>query len=198
MAGKTNIPSRNCDSNEIDIDALTRGLRATIERDDRLRRKEDNYIKIYSDDCAKNRSRISFPIIWFILHLWKYFNLLTIKIVSIRSRYDSDSETTRCASKSPYLHIMILFKHTQKKLDFKFVESSVSLHGKNDFAEVSKVLHRYRSENNFLGSSKLCTIERLWVDNSAVKSFNILAISLNVLYNYFNGSTKIIFRSISN
>jgi len=63
MAGKRNIPSRNCDSNEIDIDALTLGFRATIERDDRLRRKEDNYcIQIY-DDRAKNRSRISFFII---------------------------------------------------------------------------------------------------------------------------------------
>jgi len=29
----------------------------------------------------------------------------------IRSHYDSNCETTRCASKSPYLHIMTLLKH---------------------------------------------------------------------------------------
>lgn len=43
MAGKTNIPSRNCDSNnKIDIDALIHGLHA-IERDDRVYRKKQNY-----------------------------------------------------------------------------------------------------------------------------------------------------------
>jgi len=39
-------------------------------------------------------------------------------------------------------------------------------------------------------------VEHLGVDNAA-KSFYILAISLNVLHNYFNGPNKIIFRSIS-
>lgn len=43
MAGKTNIPSRYCDSNEIDVDALTCRLRVTIEHDERLCQKEENY-----------------------------------------------------------------------------------------------------------------------------------------------------------
>jgi len=30
----------------------------------------------------------------------------------------------------------------------------VKLHGKNDFAEISKNLARYRFENNFIGLSK--------------------------------------------
>jgi len=64
---------------EIDIDALTLGFRATIERNDRLCRKEDNYcIKIYSDDRAKNKSRILFLIIRFILYL-KIFHPLDNK-----------------------------------------------------------------------------------------------------------------------
>jgi len=33
---------------------------------------------------------------------------------------------------------------------------------------------------------------------NAAKSFNIPAISLNILYNYFDGPNKIIFRSVSN
>jgi len=36
------------------------------------------------------------------------------------------------------------------------------------------------------------------VDNSAAKNFNILATSLNVLLNYFDSLSKIIFRSVSN
>jgi len=40
-------------------------------------------------------------------------------------------------------------------------------------------------------------VERLSVDNNAAKNFNILAISLNVLHNYFDDSNKIIFRSVS-
>jgi len=35
-------------------------------------------------------------------------------------------------------------------------------------------------------------------NDNAVNSFNILAINLNVLHNYFNVSNKIIFRSVSN
>jgi len=35
------------------------------------------------------------------------------------------------------------------------------------------------------------------VDNNAAKSINILAISLNVLHNYLNGSNKIIFKSVN-
>jgi len=39
-------------------------------------------------------------------------------------------------------------------------------------------------------------IKRLNVDNNA-KSFNIIAISLNVPYNYFYDPNKIIFKSVS-
>jgi len=35
------------------------------------------------------------------------------------------------------------------------------------------------------------------MDNAA-KSFNILTISLNILYNYFHSSTKLFFWSVSN
>jgi len=40
-------------------------------------------------------------------------------------------------------------------------------------------------------------VERLNVDYKVAKSFNILAISLNVLRNYFDDSNTIIFRSVS-
>jgi len=39
-------------------------------------------------------------------------------------------------------------------------------------------------------------VERLNINNNA-KSFNILAISLSVLHNYFDGPNNIIFRSVS-
>jgi len=38
--------------------------------------------------------------------------------------------------------------------------------------------------------------ERSNVDDNATKSFNILASSLNVLYNYFDGQNKIIFKFV--
>jgi len=40
-------------------------------------------------------------------------------------------------------------------------------------------------------------VQRLSVDDNAEKSFNILAISLSTLHNYFDGPNKIIFRSVS-
>jgi len=40
-------------------------------------------------------------------------------------------------------------------------------------------------------------VERLSIDDNAAKSFNILAISLSVLHNYFNGPNKIILKSVS-
>jgi len=43
------------------------------------------------------------------------------------------------------------------------------------------------SQNNY--------VENLSVDDYAVKSFDILAISLSDLRNYFDGLTKIFFRS---
>jgi len=33
--------------------------------------------------------------------------------------------------------------------------NDITIHGKNDFAETSKILAKYRSENNFVGLSKL-------------------------------------------
>ena len=39
-------------------------------------------------------------------------------------------------------------------------------------------------------------IEHLNIDDIAVKNFNILATSLNILHNYF-GSNKIIFKSVT-
>jgi len=40
-------------------------------------------------------------------------------------------------------------------------------------------------------------IERLNIDDNAAKSYNILAISWNVLHNYFDGSNKIICKTVS-
>jgi len=40
-------------------------------------------------------------------------------------------------------------------------------------------------------------IECLNVDDNAAKSFNIIAIRLNDLHNYFDGPNRIIFRFIS-
>jgi len=41
-------------------------------------------------------------------------------------------------------------------------------------------------------------VERSNIDDKTGKSFNIVAISLNVLHIYFNSLNKIIFRSVSN
>jgi len=41
-------------------------------------------------------------------------------------------------------------------------------------------------------------VKRLNVDDKAAKSFNIVAINLNVLHNYFDDPNKIIFRFVSN
>jgi len=66
------------------------------------------------------------------------------------------------------------------------------LNGKNSFAEVSKNLDTdlkiilLHHQNN-------CRTRR-W---HAAKNFNILATSLSVLYNYFDGPNKIIFRTSS-
>jgi len=40
-------------------------------------------------------------------------------------------------------------------------------------------------------------VERLNINDKAVKSFNILATNLNVLHNYFDNPNKIIFESVS-
>jgi len=68
----------------------------------------------------------------------------------------------------------------------------VCIHGKNDFAERSKILldtdviiilsnHR----NNFVGISKIMS--------NATKNFDVLATGLIVLHNYFDSSTKLLF-----
>jgi len=68
------------------------------------------------------------------------------------------------------------------------------LRSKNDFAEVSKNLARYRSENR--NNYRRIIVGRLSVDNNAAKSFNI-PVSSNILHNYFDDSNKIVFRSLS-
>jgi len=66
------------------------------------------------------------------------------------------------------------------------------LHGKNDFAEGSKILLDtdlkiilLDHQNNFIGTLKIMS--------NSVKNFDILATSLSVLHNYFDNSTKLLF-----
>jgi len=65
----------------------------------------------------------------------------------------------------------------------------------HNFAEISKNLAidlkiiSLDCHNNYM--------ECLNVDDDAAKNYNILATSLNVLHNYFDGPNKIIFRSLS-
>jgi len=73
------------------------------------------------------------------------------------------------------------------KLDF-----SKYMHGKNDFAEESKILLAtdlkiilLDYQNNFVGTLKIMS--------NAAKNFGILTISLSVLHNYFDSSTKLLF-----
>jgi len=44
------------------------------------------------------------------------------------------------------------------------------VNGKNGFAEISKNLARYRSENNFVRSSKI-DVKRLSIDDNIYKKF---------------------------
>jgi len=67
------------------------------------------------------------------------------------------------------------------------------MYGKNGFAEVSKNLAKYSSRIILFDQNSY--VERLSINDNAVKNFNTLAISVNVLHNYFNSSNKIIFRS---
>jgi len=66
------------------------------------------------------------------------------------------------------------------------------LHGKNDFAEKSKILLDIDQkiillghQNNFVGLLKMMS--------NAAKNFVILATSLSVLHNYFDSSIKLLF-----
>jgi len=64
------------------------------------------------------------------------------------------------------------------------------LHGKNGFAEVSDLkIIMLACQNNYVGRSDIMS--------NAAKNFDILATSLNVLYNHFDDPNKIIFRSVS-
>jgi len=65
-------------------------------------------------------------------------------------------------------------------------------HGRNNFSEGFKILLDtdlkiilLDHQNNFVGTLK--TI------NNGAKNFDILIISLSVLYNYFDSSTKLVF-----
>jgi len=65
-------------------------------------------------------------------------------------------------------------------------------HGKNDFAEGSKILLDtdlktilLDQKNNLVGTSKIM--------NNATKNFDILVTSLSILHNYFDSSTKLLF-----
>jgi len=70
-----------------------------------------------------------------------------------------------------------------------------NLHGKNNFAERSTILLDINlkiillDHQNFVGTLKI-------MSNTA-KNFDILAINLSVLHNYFDSSTKLLFWSIA-
>jgi len=68
----------------------------------------------------------------------------------------------------------------------------VCIHGKNDFAERSKILLDTdviiilsNHQNNFVGILK--------ITSDAAKNFDIPATGLSVLHNYFDSSTKLLF-----
>jgi len=68
---------------------------------------------------------------------------------------------------------------------------------KNDFTKVSKNLVGYIDLKIILLNHQNNDVERLNIFDDVTKCFNILATSLNVLYNHFDGPNKIIFRSVS-
>jgi len=69
------------------------------------------------------------------------------------------------------------------------------LHGQNDFAEVSKNVAGYKSENNLNHQNNY--VERLNIFDDVAKCFNVLAIGLCAPHNYFDGPNKIVFRFVS-
>jgi len=86
--------------------------------------------------------------------------------------------------------ISYFFHH--EKNNFTKVFKNLATHGKNDFAEGSKVLLDtdlkiilLDHQNNF--------VEILKIMSNAAKNFDILATSLSVLHNYFTNSTKLLF-----
>jgi len=69
------------------------------------------------------------------------------------------------------------------------------MHGKNDFAEGSKILLDIdqkiillNCQNNFVGILKIM--------NNAAKNFDILVTDLSVVHNYFDSPTKLLFWSV--
>jgi len=62
------------------------------------------------------------------------------------------------------------------------------IYRKNSFDAISKNLAIF--QNNY--------VERLSVEDSIDKNFNILETSLNILHNYFDDPNNIIFKSVSN
>jgi len=65
------------------------------------------------------------------------------------------------------------------------------IYKKKDFAKVSKNLGRYRSKNNFVEHQNN-HVENSNTMSNSVKNFDILAISLNILHNYFDSLTKLL------
>jgi len=65
--------------------------------------------------------------------------------------------------------------------------SSLMLHGKNDFAEASKNLTRYRSGKIILLNQQKNYVERLNIFDNVAQYFNIPSTDLSLLHNYFDG-----------
>ena len=63
--------------------------------------------------------------------------------------------------------------------------------GKNDFGEISKNLAGYRSAKIIISDHQSNYVGRSSIMSNAVKKFDILATSLSVLHNYFDGLTKL-------
>jgi len=68
------------------------------------------------------------------------------------------------------------------------------VHGKNNFAEKSKILLDTDLKIILLDHQNNC-VGILKIMSNAAKNFDILAISSSVLHNYFYSSTKFLFRS---
>lgn len=108
-------------------------------------------------------------------------------------------ETTLALAKEKKKDFQV-YKHDERtQHETKLVRWTTAARSTNNSAEVSKNLDRYDSENNCLDH----THRNNYVKNSEAWgmlaiSFDILAISLSVLHNYFDDFNKIIFRSVSN
>jgi len=70
------------------------------------------------------------------------------------------------------------------------------IYGKNDFAEVVKILLATDLKIILLDHQKNF-VETLKLMSNAARNFNILTTVLTVLYNYTDSSTKLLFWSVS-